>query len=127
MALLARNDLQVQKSLWRAEASSPWTFLKDVSMLVIIEIAPQVADFIFEGITMSNYFHSEDYSWLAFTLVPIFLPGILLGAEVIYSKAKASWYGIAMGVLWDGIAFPICLCLFLSFIKFIFTDEKWLL
>jgi hypothetical protein len=70
-------------------------------MSLIIEIAPQAADFILEGIAMRNFFQSEDYWWLAFTLVPICLPGISLAALSI--SVKEEW----SKVLWDGIAFPI--------------------
>jgi hypothetical protein len=120
---LARNHPQVLKSLW-AEATSLWTFLKDVSLIFLVEIAPQVIDFIFEGIAMSNYYHSGDYWWLAFTLVPIFLPGIVVDAEYINGyryryfsekriqrpdrhqnkKATTTFW---CQQLWHGIAFPI--------------------
>jgi hypothetical protein len=70
-------------------------------MLITIEIIPPAADFIFEGIAMSNYFHSGDYCWLAFTLVPILLPGIAMAGASIYYEEDWSV------VLWYGTAFPI--------------------
>jgi hypothetical protein len=66
--------------------------MKDVSMIFILEIAPQVTDFIFEGIAISNFYHSGDYWWLAFTLVPILLPGMLMSAKGCSEVNGCAWF-----------------------------------
>jgi hypothetical protein len=71
-------DPEVRKKVW-AQAISKRSLALNVVMIIFIDIAPQVADFVFEAMNMTQYHRNKDYWWLALTLVPIFLPGLVMG------------------------------------------------
>jgi hypothetical protein len=106
------DDLEVRKKLW-VQARSKLSFAWTIVMTVFIDITPQVTDFVFEAMNMTQYHRNEDYWWLALTLVPIFLPGIVFGVYDVwdhnlqfYGKKKLRKKKLRLVCVWT-IFFPI--------------------
>jgi hypothetical protein len=56
-----KTDPEVAERLW-AEARSKLSFAKEVTMLVVMDIAPQITDFVFEAMNMAQ-FHQNGDDW----------------------------------------------------------------
>jgi hypothetical protein len=95
---------EARKELW-VQARSRRSFAWNAAMIIFNGIGLQVADFVFEAMNMTQYNRNGDFWWLALTLGPIFLPGLVFGVYKLWEDQGCKDFAINRIMT---IFFPIC-------------------